>query len=75
MLSDNSACEGVLGHLKNETFYYVSWAGYSIEQLINEVDQYLRWYFEKRIKLSLRVMSLLEYRRSKRVLAPRQCSL
>lgn len=24
---DNSACEGVFGRLKNEMFYYVSWAG------------------------------------------------
>ena len=72
---DNSACEGVFGHLKNEMFYYVSWAGYSIEQFINEVDQYLRWYCEKRIKLSLGGMSPLEYRHSKGLLTPSQCSL
>ena len=38
---DNSACEGVFGRLKNEMFYYASWAGYSIDQFINAVDQYL----------------------------------
>ena len=67
---DNSACEGVFGRLKNEMFYYVSWAGYSINQFINAVDQYLHWYCEKRIKLSLGGMSPLEYRQSKGIRTP-----
>ena len=67
---DNSVCEGVFGRLKNEMFYYVSWAGYSIDQFINAVDQYLHWYCEKRIKLSLDGMSPLEYRKSKGIRTP-----
>jgi len=61
---DNSACEGFFGRLKNEMFYYRSWKDVSIEQFINELDRYLRWYNEKRIKMSLGGMSPLAYRRS-----------
>ena len=72
---DNSACEGVFGRMKNEMFYYASWAGYSIEQFICAIDQYLHWYCEKRIKLSLGGMSPLEYRRSKGLLTQSSTSL
>lgn len=61
---DNAACEGFFGRLKNEMFYGRSWVGVSIDQFINELDDYLRWYAEKRIKLSLGGMSPLDYRRS-----------
>jgi putative transposase len=61
---DNSACEGFFGRLKNEMFYNRSWQGVSIEQFINELDSYLRWYNEKRIKISLGAMSPMDYRRS-----------
>jgi transposase InsO family protein len=61
---DNSACEGFFGRLKNEMFYYCSWQDVSIEQFINELDSYLRWYNEKRIKMSLGAMSPVDYRRS-----------
>ena len=37
---------------------------------INAVDQYLHWYCEKRIKLSLGGMSPLEYRQSKGIRTP-----
>ena len=60
----------MFGRLKNEMFYYVSWVGYSIDQFINAVDQYLHWYCEKRIKLSLGEMSPLEYRKSKGIRTP-----
>ena len=63
-------CSGAFERLKNEMFYYVSWAGYSIDQFINAVDQYLHWYCEKRIKLSLGGMSPLEYRQSKGIRTP-----
>lgn len=66
---DNSACEGFFGRLKNEMFYYRSWQGYSIEQFTNEIDGYLRWYNEKRIKISLGAMSPLAYRQRKRLAA------
>jgi putative transposase len=57
-------CEGFFGRLKNEMFYNRSWQGVSIEQFINELDSYLRWYNEKRIKISLGAMSPMDYRRS-----------
>lgn len=61
---DNSACEGFFGRLKNEMFYGRSWIGVSLVVFINALDSYLRWYNEKRIKMSLGAMSPLEYRRS-----------
>jgi len=60
---DNSACEGFFGIIKNEMYYHRVWDGVSIEQFIGELDTYLRWYNEKRIKISLGAMSPLEYRR------------
>jgi len=61
---DNSACEGFFGRLKNEMFYGYSWTDVSIVQFIKQLDEYIRWYAEKRIKLSLGGMSPLEYRTS-----------
>ena len=61
---DNSACEGFFGILKNEMFYHRSWNDVSIEQFMEELDSYLRWYNGKRIKMSLGAMSPIEYRRS-----------
>jgi len=62
---DNSACEGFFGRLKNEMFYGRSWDNVSIETFIQTVDNYIYWYREKRIKMSLGGLSPLEYRRSK----------
>jgi len=61
---DNAACEGFFGRLKNEMFYGRSWQNVSIDHFINELDSYLRWYNEKRIKVSLGAMSPIGYRRS-----------
>ena len=61
---DNSACEGFFGRLKNEMFYGCSWIGVSIEQFVEQLNDYMKWYAEKRIKLSLGGMSPLNYRRS-----------
>ncbi|MGN7964342.1 IS3 family transposase, partial [Brucella sp. 22210] len=36
----------------------------TIEQFVHEVDAYIQWYNEKRIKLSLGSLSPIEYRRS-----------
>lgn len=60
---DNSACEGFFGRLKNEMFYGYSWQDVSIEQFIDAVDEYMHWYVEKRVKMSLGGLSPLEYRR------------
>lgn len=64
---DNSACEGFFGRLKNEMFYGRPWDGISVKQFIDMLDDYLHWYNEERIKLSLGGMSPLEYRQSLRL--------
>jgi len=61
---DNSACEGFFGRLKNEMFYNRSWHGVSIEEFCAQLDDYIYWYNEKRIKMSLGGRSPIEFRRS-----------
>jgi putative transposase len=61
---DNAACEGFFGRLKNEMFYNRSWEGVSIDEFIAILDDYLVWYNEKRIKMSLGGMSPLQYRQN-----------
>lgn len=61
--ADNSACEGFFGRMKNEMFYGRSWDGVSIDELINQINDYMHWYAEKRIKQSLGGLSPAEYRR------------
>lgn len=51
--SDNSAMEGFFGRLKVELFYERDWKGWSIEQLMNALPEYIDWYNGKRIKVSL----------------------
>ena len=63
-LPDNAACEGFFGRLKTELFYPRNWQDITIDQLIQIVDAYIRWYNEKRIKISLGSLSPLEYRES-----------
>lgn len=59
---DNAACEGFFGRLKTELFYPRNWQATTIEQFIQVVDSYIRWYNEKRIKISLGSLSPIEYR-------------
>ena len=61
---DNSACEGLFGRLKNEMFYNRDWKGVSIPEFIDVLNEYLVWYNEKRIKVSLGNMRPVEYRQS-----------
>ena len=61
---DNAACEGFFGRLKIELFYARDWQGFTIEQFIKMVDSYIRWYNEKRIKISLGSRSPIQYRES-----------
>jgi hypothetical protein len=63
-LPDNAACEGFFGRLKTELFYPRNWQSASIEQFIQALDSYIRWYNEKRIKISLGALSPVEYRES-----------
>ena len=61
---DNAACEGFFGRLKTELFYPRDWQATTVEQFIQAVDAYIRWYNEKRIKIALGFLSPLEYRES-----------
>ncbi|WP_136686207.1 IS3 family transposase [Falsirhodobacter xinxiangensis] len=61
---DNAACEGFFGRLKTEFFYPRDWRAYTVTQFIDEVDAYIRWYNETRIKMSLGGRSPIEYRRN-----------
>ena len=61
---DNAACEGFFGRLKTELFYPRNWQDITIDQFIQIVDSYIRWYNEKRIKVSLGSLSPIEYRAS-----------
>jgi len=61
---DNAACEGFFGRLKTELFYPRDWKVITIEQFVAEVDAYIRWYNETRIKISLGSLSPVEYRKS-----------
>lgn len=61
---DNAACEGFFGRLKNEFFYYRDWKNISPEIFMAELDAYLTYYDEGRIKRSLGWLSPNEYRRA-----------
>lgn len=61
---DNSACEGFFGRLKNEFFYYRSWEGITYEEFVAELDAYIEYYNEGRIKQSLGWKSPMQYRKS-----------
>lgn len=61
---DNAACEGFFGRLKTEFFYPRDWHKKSVKQLIEEIDCYINWYNQKRIKVSLGFKSPVEYRES-----------
>jgi len=59
---DNAACEGFFGRLKTEMFYPRDWRSTTIAQFIEELNAYICWYNEKRIKISLGYLSPIEYR-------------
>ncbi|WP_460644180.1 IS3 family transposase [Lacrimispora brassicae] len=59
---DNAACEGFWGCIKNECFYGRSFSGYSIEEFIAYIYQYIDLYNSKRVKLSLLGQSPMKFR-------------
>ena len=61
---DNAACEGFFGRLKNEFFHHRDWSGVGVDAFMAELDGYMEYYCEGRIKESLGWMSPNEYRRS-----------
>lgn len=62
--SDNAACEGFFGRLKNEMFYGKNWQEISIDEFITIFNEYIEWYNTRRIKRSLNYLSSFEYRQS-----------
>ena len=60
---DNSACEGFFGRMKNEMFYGRSWQGVTLENFMHQIEAYMIWYRDERIKLSLGGLSPAEFRR------------
>lgn len=59
---DNAACEGFFGRLKNEMYYGWDWSGVTLDGFMQQVDGYIRWYNDRRIKLSLGAVSPETYR-------------
>ena len=59
---DNCVIEIFFKTMKNEMFYGRSWIGVSMDDFINEINDYITWYNTKRIKQSLGYMSPVEYR-------------
>jgi len=49
--------------VKNEVFYGRTWTDISTDNFIDNLNKYLTWYNETRIKLSLGAKSPLQYRR------------
>ena len=73
---DNAACEGFFGRLKNEMYYNQNWGNINISEFIVHLDEYIRWYNEKRIKSTLGGLSPVEYRQNMLYLtwkSPRKC--
>lgn len=65
----NSACEGFFGRLKVEFFYHRDWSGVTVESFMELLDEYIRFYNERRKKQSLGWMSPRQYRSSKGLVA------
>lgn len=61
---DNSACEGFFGRLKNEMYYNRTWINTTLLDFMQQLDSYIQWYNQGRIKLSLGGISPAEYRRN-----------
>ncbi|MCC8397700.1 IS3 family transposase, partial [Paraburkholderia sp. MMS20-SJTR3] len=66
---DNAACEGFFGRLKTELFYPRDWRATTVDDFIEVLDSYIRWYNATRIKVSLGSLSPLEYRESLGIVA------
>ncbi len=66
---DNAGCEGFFGRLKTEFFHGCDWAGVTLEEFMDMLDAYLRWYRDVRIKGDLDYRSPMQYRRDLGLLA------
>ena len=66
---DNARCEGFFGRLKIEFFHGCDWAGVTLEEFMDMLDAYLRWYRDVRIKGDLDYRSPMQHRRDLGLLA------
>ena len=57
---DNSPMENFFGILKQEMYYGEEFKNYN--HLIGEIEKYIKWYNEDRIKIKLNGMSPVMYR-------------
>lgn len=57
---DNSPMENFFGLLKQEIYYGIKYT--TINQLVKEIERYIKWYNEDRIKTKLNGLSPIEYR-------------
>lgn len=57
---DNSVMENFFGHLKEEMFHRQKFTG--IDEFRTELDDYIHWYNNDRISLTLQCLSPMEYR-------------
>ena len=57
---DNSPMENFFGVLKQEMYYGVEFESY--DKLVQEIEEYIKWYNEDRIKTKLNGMSPVDYR-------------
>ncbi len=57
---DNAVMDNFFGHLKEEMYYRLDYM--SVEELENAVSEYITYWNQKRIKLSLGGLSPVEYR-------------
>lgn len=59
---DNARCEGFFGHLKTELWHDRDWKDETTEGFIKKLDEYMRWYRDKRLKSDLDYKSPRDYR-------------
>lgn len=57
---DNAPCECFFSHLKSELIYIENFT--SLEHMIREVEDYIKFYNNTRIQLRLKKMAPVEYR-------------
>ena len=58
---DNSMCQGFFGTIKNEFFYPNYWKYTTCDDFITELEKYLIWFKNKRIKRRLGYLSQKEF--------------
>ena len=59
---DNAAAEGFFGRIKQEFFHKRSFAGVTMDEFVDMLDDYMVWYRDKRIKTEFG-MSIMDRRR------------